>query len=320
MVRAKKGVNIVHLLKRSKFGYTSKDKLLLFISISISIAIYLTLRIFLRIIYRKKERDQIFEKKNYTLLSWISNRPTWISRDEVILSIYPRNELYYLDPDYEKTERNHMCELNLSEGTIMDIGANIGLYAIMLAKRYPNLKLIAIEASPTIFNRLKMHCVVNNVSNVILLNKAISNKENEIIELYMNTNTIGSSTILSEYKQHVIDAFRVQFHVEKVETVTIDTLNRVMNVDSISLLKMDIEGAENLALDGAKTALECKKIKNMVIEYHSLQNYQYITSLLDSLEYIYSTYEKTNIGDPKILGNFTGHIVATLSHANCDKA
>jgi FkbM family methyltransferase len=67
-----------------------------------------------------------------------------------------------------------------------------------------------------------------------------------------------------------------QLNKRVVRTVTIDNLVGTTGVNEISLLKIDIEGAEVLALKGAINTLTQKKIKNMVIEYHSLENYNYM--------------------------------------------
>ena len=55
-------------------------------------------------------------------------------------------------PDWEEKEREFMTQLNLNynnNAIVMDIGANIGIYTILLSHIYPKVKIIAIEASPT---------------------------------------------------------------------------------------------------------------------------------------------------------------------------
>jgi hypothetical protein len=96
-----------------------------------------------------------------------------------------------------------------------------------------------------------------------------------------------------------------------VRTVTIDNLVETININEISLLKIDVEGAEVLALKGAINTLTQKKIKNMVIEYHSLENYNYIIKLLKKEELGYTiinSQERYN----KETGYVNGHIMAIL--------
>jgi hypothetical protein len=96
-----------------------------------------------------------------------------------------------------------------------------------------------------------------------------------------------------------------------VRTITIDNLVETTGVNEISLLKIDVEGAEVLALKGAINALTQKKIKNMVIEYHSLENYNYIIKLLEEEELGYTIIDsQERFNKEKEFVN--GHIMAIL--------
>jgi hypothetical protein len=97
-----------------------------------------------------------------------------------------------------------------------------------------------------------------------------------------------------------------------VRTVTIDNLVETININEISLLKIDVEGAEVLALKGAiNTLTKQKKIKNMVIEYHSLENYNYIIKLLEEEELGYTIVNsQERFNKEKEFVN--GHIMAIL--------
>jgi hypothetical protein len=95
-----------------------------------------------------------------------------------------------------------------------------------------------------------------------------------------------------------------------VRTVTIDNLVETININEISLLKIDVEGAEVLALKGAINTLTQKKIKNMIIEYNFLENYNYIIKLLEvELGYtIIDSQERYNQETEFV----NGHIMAIL--------
>lgn len=68
------------------------------------------------------------------------------------------------------------------------MGANIGIYTIILSHLCPKSKIISVEASPAIFDNLKLNCQLNNLrnteSNVFLINKAISDKDELEVEFY----------------------------------------------------------------------------------------------------------------------------------------
>jgi FkbM family methyltransferase len=199
-------------------------------------------------------------------------------------------------PDWEEKEREFMTQLNLNynnnNAIVMDIGANIGIYTILLSHIYPKAKIISIEASPSIFEILKSNCKLNNLlfpgSNVLLINKAISDKDDITTEFYEKH---SMSTMLKEFLTNLSSTILTnqdELNKRVVRTITIDNLVETIGVNEISLLKIDVEGAEVLALNGAIKTLTHKKIKNIVIEYHSLENYNYIIKLLEEEELGYT--------------------------------
>ena len=60
---------------------------------------------------------------------------------------------------------------------ILDVGANIGMYTLNAAKKVGKSgKVYSFEPDPVLFSNLKKNVIENNHSNVILVNKAASNK------------------------------------------------------------------------------------------------------------------------------------------------
>jgi hypothetical protein len=74
-----------------------------------------------------------------------------------------------------------------------------------------------------------------------------------------------------------------------------------------------VEGAEVLALKGATNTLNKKKVKNLLIEYHSFENYEYVNNLLDKLGYmVNSSQERYSTKISHGINFVNGHIMATL--------
>jgi hypothetical protein len=145
-------------------------------------------------IFGKNKAIDIYFKRTY-LLNWIPVKSVLVKRDGVMLSLpMILDYIILVKPDLEEKEIEFMTQLNLNynnnNAIIIDIGANIGIYTILLSHIYPKAKIIAIEASPTIFEMLKSNCKLNNLlllpsgSNVVLINKAISDKDDMTVELY----------------------------------------------------------------------------------------------------------------------------------------
>jgi FkbM family methyltransferase len=252
--------------KGSKYGYTPKDKIILFLYISNAIIII----IFITGIFGKnKTLLDIYFKRPY-LLNWIPVKSVLVKRDGVMLSLpLILDYITFVKPEWEEKEREFITQLNLNynnNAVVMDIGANIGIYTILLSHIYPKTKIIAIEASPTIFEMLKSNCKLNNLllssgSNVLLINKAISDKDDTTTEFYEKH---LMSTMLKESHSNLstsIITTQDELNKKVVRTVTIDNLVETTGINEISLLKIDVEGAEVLALKGATNSLTQKKIR-----------------------------------------------------------
>ena len=307
---------LISWLKGCKYGYTYKDKIVLFLYILNAISNI----IFIIGIFGKNKLIDTYFKRTY-LLNWIPVKSVLVKIDGAILSLpMILDYIILVKPDWEEKEREFMTQLNLNynnnNAIVMDIGANIGIYTILLSHIYPKAKIIAIEASPTIFEMLKSNCKLNNLvfpsrSNVLLINKAISDKDDITTEFYEKH---SMSTMLKEFLTNLSSTIltnKDQLNKKLVRTVTIDNLVETIDVNEISLLKIDVEGAEVLALKGVIKTLTHKKIKNMVIEYHSLENYSYIVKLLEEKELGYTIVNsQERFNKEKEFVN--GHIMAIL--------
>ena len=175
----------VNWLKGSKYGYTFKDKIALVLYIGNAIIV----TVFTIGIFGKARAADIYFKRTY-LLNWIPLKSVLVKRNGIILSLpMTLNYIFLAKPDWEAEERKFLRKLNLdnNNSVAMDIGANIGIYTLILLHLYPKCKVISIEASPTIFEKLKLNCQLNNLPpgpNLVLLNKAVSDKDDSLVEFY----------------------------------------------------------------------------------------------------------------------------------------
>jgi FkbM family methyltransferase len=303
-------------LKGSKYGYTYKDKIALFLYIANAIIII----IFIIGIFGKARAIDIYFKRTY-LLNWIPIKSVLVKIDGIMLSLpMILDYMILVKPDWEKEERQFVTELNLEDDDdriSIDIGANIGIYTLLLSHLYPKCKVISIEASPTIFEKLKLNCQLNNLlpgSNLVLLNKAVSDKDGTWVEFYeKHSMSTMSKEFLTSISSKIITNKDDELHKEIVRTVTIDNLAETTNINEISFLKIDVEGAEVLVLKGAINILTEKKVRNMIIEYHSFENYDYAVKLLDEIGYtIINSQQRYNDKTSTEKKFVNGHIIATL--------
>ncbi len=150
--------------------------------------------------------------------------------------------------DYEPIETK-IVKSNVKENDIVvDIGANIGYYTLLMAKL--NSHVYSYEPEFRNFQLLKKNVTHNNfLSNVKLYNKAVSNF-NEKSKLFLSEFTPGEHKL-----DH--DRFRGGKFVE-VEVTKI-------NLDRIDFAKIDVEGSELHVLEGMKSLPN-----KILIEFNSL--------------------------------------------------
>ncbi len=118
---------------------------------------------------------------------------------------------------------------------VLDLGANIGYYAVMEAKKIGNQgKLYAIEPDPRNIELLKKNISINKIDNIFELEQgAISNKA-EISKFILSSKTNLSS--LENNKN--IKNFNT------IEVQTYDLGDYLKNKKRVDLIRMDIEGHE----------------------------------------------------------------------------
>lgn len=138
--------------------------------------------------------------------------------------------------------------------SVLDIGANIGYYTLLLAGGVgSNGRVFAFEPEPTMSSILAENVRLNNYSNVVVLQEAVSNR-NGVTELYADE---FSNLDYRIYKSK--DGGKKSI---PVETIRLDSVAE-LNDHKINLIKMDIQGSECGALQGMGRLL--KKSSELVL-------------------------------------------------------
>jgi methyltransferase, FkbM family len=152
-------------------------------------------------------------------------------------------------------EPNEFYMLNkvLKTGDVFfDAGANIGLYSIFASKRVGSKgKVIAVEPSQREYERLKSHIEMNSLRNIASFSLALY-KNRSMMELQIATEDHSGHNTLGSFGYESVQSSGV----ERVPTDTIDHLVKAEQLSSLNVLKMDIEGAECFALQGAESTLD----------------------------------------------------------------
>jgi FkbM family methyltransferase len=235
---------------------------------------YLAYRIGLRLIRGKAYRDQYFSNNRINLGDFLLfERPLKINGIKAIPRKHTADfNLLFHEKEYEVESR---VDLNNGE-TFLDVGANVGRYTLKAATQHSDIKVVSIEAHPKNYKALCRNISCNGFSNIITVNKAVSDKKGKIA-LYEHI-TENNRLLTDDFS---INAAAGQYAKKKssieVESDTIDNILREIKIERPDVLKMDIEGAEVLALKGAKQTLA--KLRKIIVEIH-LDNLQQVKDIL----------------------------------------
>lgn len=118
-----------------------------------------------------------------------------------------------------------------------DIGANIGNWSIANLNKYE--KIVAVEASPIVFNRLNNN--TNKYSKIITINKAVS-CINGNIDFYQASNDVFSTTNKEWLCNENNRFYGHPYKILSVPTISLDELINIYGKPK--LIKIDTEGGE----------------------------------------------------------------------------
>ncbi len=143
---------------------------------------------------------------------------------------------------------------------VLDCGANVGVFT-RRALEAGAAKVIAIEPGPE-----NVECLRRNFKDevaqgrVVVYAKGVWHKDDEL-ELNVDpNNSAADSFLIKREGSHA---------VAKVPLTTIDKLTGELNLAKVDFIKMDIEGAEPNALDGARNVIARFKPRLSLSAYHA---------------------------------------------------
>lgn len=129
----------------------------------------------------------------------------------------------------------------------VDAGANIGFYALRASQLVgPGGSVVAIEMMPGTAESLRANVAATGADNVTVVEKALAAADGEMLEASADPSKLGQASIATASEGG--RSLRLT-----VETARLDTL---IPEGRVALMKMDLEGAEFGALQGAAGLLD----------------------------------------------------------------
>jgi len=152
--------------------------------------------------------------------------------------------------------------------TVFDVGANLGEWTKKATKELKNPTIHIFEISNSAF--IELSVLFSNSKNIILNKIGLSDKEGDVQYKDYGTSSIVNTLILdSDFDKVSWPAWDVG-NLPKIKNTKVTTGDRYCqknSIEEIDLLKIDVEGAEDLVLKGFHQKLHEGKIKIIQFEY-----------------------------------------------------
>jgi FkbM family methyltransferase len=207
-----------------------------------------------------------------TILPYLQNRLNYI-KNRLLLSPSikeSQNGLkYYITPgsslDYI-IEKNgvlddwfclqHLQEIIPPNGTIIDIGANVGYLSLPFAKELvPQGNVFCYEPDPENMKRLQKNIKINDLKNITTCATALQNEPSIETISFNIRRTIDGDGNENRGLSSLMTLEKFTKNKISVQASTIDQELKRHNIKAVHFIKIDVEGAEFLVLEGAALTL-----------------------------------------------------------------
>jgi len=204
---------------------------------------------------------------------------------------------------YEPFEETLLLSALNQGDSVIDIGANIGVYTLQMAQKVGKYgKVYAIEPEPHNIKILERNIAENKFSQVEVLPFALSNKQSRT-KLYLSYDNFGDHRIYDGD------------YVRKRKTISVvaKTLDSLLykKTGNISVMKIDTQGYEPFVIEGAQKILQREK-PILFMEYWPFGYRKSGADKEKMLHFLSSLYSEVYYidGEKKLLNPFSQNVLS----------
>ena len=159
---------------------------------------------------------------------------------------------------YEKAETLFFQSACRDGMTFLDVGANLGYYTALAARAVgPNGRVLAVEPDPDSFGYLEQTIAANAVGNVQAFPVAASDMP-ATLPLYISTDNRGDNRLYASGE----DRPQVE-----VAARPLDALLRENKIDTVDLIKIDVQGYEPKVIAGLRETITASPNLTLLTEF-----------------------------------------------------
>ncbi|MCJ2131836.1 FkbM family methyltransferase [Methylobacterium sp. E-045] len=179
-------------------------------------------------------------------ITMLHGQPLDVERFGARMRLHPYNnnceKKVLFTPQFFDPEERALLAARLEPGcTFLDIGANIGAYALFVAAfAGPRSRILAVEPQPDVFDRLTYNIAQNPFGTVKAVACAVADKAGELT-LFVDPRNRGESSLKIVGTNEGAQI--------RVPAVTLLGLAQGEGITRIDAIKLDVEGAEDLILE-----------------------------------------------------------------------
>lgn len=219
---------------------------------------------FLRLSFLARAPSVTSVRRLLHFLRLLPYRPRFSTKDVVQCVVGGCLFLTHLEtassPEHVMKEYEAFFSSLKKDDVVIDVGAHVGAFSVMSAKRLKNGLVISFEPNPDIYRLLKFNMYLNGLRNVIPLNVALA-------DFCGRTGLIVPRDISGGYLSP--DVYGTKAFDVQVKTLDAVCLER--GIERVNLIKIHAEGSEIAILKGARNILADKNL-SLVISSSRLCN------------------------------------------------
>ncbi|MDQ6865155.1 MAG: FkbM family methyltransferase [Thermoproteota archaeon] len=246
---------------------------------------YIAFRLFLRLRMGKNARDDYLKHKKLTVFDFLPEIAYNVNGINVVLRKGTHDHLMFLQGRQWTMEQYVKAQMIMNKNEVfVDVGANVGSHSLRIAHDYAHIavRVVAIEAEPETYKALVRNIKRNNLTNINAIKIAASDHKGLVIlheRSYDGTRVgTGLHSILKD-----VDDGNFSQHNGKSLQIECDTLDNIISSHRADVMKIDIGGAEILALKGATNVL--RQLRKIIVEIHG-ENLEKVKEILESNNFI----------------------------------
>ena len=162
----------------------------------------------------------------------------------------------FVNGEYEKG-LVRLISANLPQnGVFVDVGANIGSICVPLALSRPDAHIVAVEASPWIYEILASNIRQNEIRNIHAINNAVYFESGKTMRIYAPKDLFGKGSLNPIFTKDG----------EAIVTITVDDIINSQGLRTVHFVKVDVEGFELCVFKGMNAVIDNHRPK-IVFEF-----------------------------------------------------